>query len=1209
MNDIPACGESSSTLTEHERALAAADKRARVALEDARALEIDRARLRRDVIRSNATLGLLREDLSRSEAKRRFCGRQRGVAERIRMMMRRLRLPQLAKLIGLIRGSGVFDVGWYLSFDPAIEATRTDPILHYVLHGWREGRDPSPFFSVAWYLRSNPDVATAGVEPLSHYLLYGAAEDREPHPLFLGRRYLERYPDVAEAGANPLVHFVLHGAAERRDPHPLFDSEWYVQTNPDVAAAGLNPFLHYLMRGAAERRDPHPLFDSEWYLTQSPDVAKSGEDPLRHYLQRGAAEGRDPHPLFQTRRYLLRNPDVTSSGVNPLMDFVQHGNRRDDPHPLFSAAWYLANNPDVAAMGMNPLVHFIRFGAKEHRSPHPFFDAKWYVEKNPDVAARGDEPLNHYLKIGARKRRDPHPFFATSWYLKENPDAAYAGVSPLEHYLSTGLRRGAMPSLDISRDQCARLLRQLTEGPIGSASADAWRSWVFPAALQRLLKVFDHADAAAPINALYDLLGRYGGRQISASDLQALPELLLLVDELSQLSRTISLPKQIDATIVIPVHNQIVYTLCCLKSLLGSTARSSFEIIVADDLSSDATAPVISRLGGIVRYHRSSTNLGFTRNCNAAAALARGGTIAFLNNDTIALPHWLDELVASLRADPSIGLIGSKLLNTDGTLQEAGGIVWRDGSAWNFGRGSDAASPEFNYLKDVDYVSGAAVAVRKSVWTSLGGFDEIYAPAYCEDTDLAFRVRALGLRTVYQPFSVVIHHEGVSHGKDVSAGVKAYQVRNNRIFTSRWKDVLSLENLPHGNDVPLARDRSRERPHILVIDHYVPQPDRDAGSRTMNHYLKLFQASGLQVSFWPQNRYFDRPYAQPLQRLGIEILYDLNGGGDAFNEWLELNGRYLEYVFLSRAGVAIEFIDRLRAKTNAKIMLYGHDIHFRRLEMEYAITRNPATDQERAGFAAIERTIWAKSDVIYYPSTEECAFVLSECPSKCVRTMPAFIYSDQGIRGTRERLMTYKIPTTQQLLFVGGFRHRPNVDAMLWFMRDIWPLIVAVAPHVQLCIAGSFPPPEIEALAGGDTAVTGAVSDSMLRQLYLSSQAAIVPLRFGGGVKGKVLEALSYGTPVVTTSVGVQGIPEAPSFAEICDSGENFAASVVDIIRNPDAHLSKTLAGLDFIMKTASESAARKVLGQDIPELVKRRAAPRQRDGENALGPRPAPAG
>jgi len=214
--------------------------------------------------------------------------------------------------------------------------------------------------------------------------------------------------------------------------------------------------------------------------------------------------------------------------------------------------------------------------------------------------------------------------------------------------------------------------------------------------------------------------------------------------------------------------------------LLGSQSRYSFEIIIADDASTDRTRAVIPIIGGHVRHIRQERNVGFLLNCNAAAERASGRYLVFLNNDTVPLPGWLDELIGTFEAFEQVGFVGSKLLNADGTLQEAGGILWRDATAWNFGRNQDPRVPQFNYVKDVDYCSGASIAVPRTLWKRLNGFDLLFMPAYCEDTDLALRVRAAGYKTLYQPFSEVIHHEGRSHGRDVASGIKAYQVANQK---------------------------------------------------------------------------------------------------------------------------------------------------------------------------------------------------------------------------------------------------------------------------------------------------------------------------------------------------------------------------------------------------------------------------------------------
>src|SRR5262249_39948355 len=154
--------------------------------------------------------------------------------------------------------------------------------------------------------------------------------------------------------------------------------------------------------------------------------------------------------------------------------------------------------------------------------------------------------------------------------------------------------------------------------------------------------------------------------------------------------------------------NEIAYTLACIHSLLEMESKRSFEIIIGDDASTDGTREALARLA-TVKHVRSETNRGFIGNCNAAAETARGQYVLFLNNDTVVLPGWLDELVDTLEREPAIGLVGSKLIFGTGQLQEAGGIIWNDGTAWNYGRDQDPHRPEFSYLRDVDYVSGASI--------------------------------------------------------------------------------------------------------------------------------------------------------------------------------------------------------------------------------------------------------------------------------------------------------------------------------------------------------------------------------------------------------------------------------------------------------------------------------------------------------------------
>ena len=566
------------------------------------------------------------------------------------------------------------------------------------------------------------------------------------------------------------------------------------------------------------------------------------------------------------------------------------------------------------------------------------------------------------------------------------------------------------------------------------------------------------------------------------------------------------------------------------------------------------------------------------------ARTAVGKYIILLNNDTLILDQWLDQLIRPFERFTSVGMVGSKLLNADGTLQEAGGIIWCDGSGWNFGRGQDATLPEFNYVKEVDYISGAAIAIPRGVWEEIGGFDHRYIPAYSEDSDMAFALRERGLRTLYSPFSMIIHHEGVSHGRDLTAGLKAYQVENQKKLFEKWRARLTLEHFEDGQHVFLARDRSRGRPHILVIDHYIPQYDRDAGSRTLYEYCKMFVDGGLQVTFWPDNLYRDREYARALQEIGVEVLYGPQLV-DKFGAWIRENGAYVDYAFISRAHIGVKYVDELKEFSSAKILFYGHDLHFSRLQKEFDLTQDANLLGEIQEWKEFETKMWKKSDIIYYPAADEVEFVEHECPGRRAKALSIYVYSDEEIAATRSfvgRELGQPAPT---MMLVAGFRHRPNVDAALWLVTQVMPRIKAQMPNLTLILAGSSPPPEVTALQSEDVIVTGYVSDGLLRRLYSTTTVIVAPLRFGGGVKGKIIEAMRFGVPVATTTAGSQGMVGWEAYLEVGDTPEKFADSVLRLLHSADLRQQRALYALDYIEHEYSYSAVVRRMAEDIPEL------------------------
>jgi GT2 family glycosyltransferase/glycosyltransferase involved in cell wall biosynthesis/tetratricopeptide (TPR) repeat protein len=632
-----------------------------------------------------------------------------------------------------------------------------------------------------------------------------------------------------------------------------------------------------------------------------------------------------------------------------------------------------------------------------------------------------------------------------------------------------------------------------------------------------------------------------------------------------------------EASILICVHGKLELTRRCLDAIAATAPAGRYEVVVVDNASPDGSGDALEALAATypapLKVIRSAENLGFVGGNNLAAGHASGHHLLLLNNDTEPRPGWFEALLATCERDPSVGAVGAKLVYPDGRLQEAGGIVFADASGWNYGRGGDPDDPRYGFVRDVDYCSAACLLVPRAVWDELGGFDERYAPAYYEDTDLCFAVRGLGLRVVYQPAAVIVHHEGATAGTDTASGFKRHQVSNRETFRAKWADALRAQQPPHPALVRRASHRVAGK-RILVVDPLMPMYDRASGSRRLHELLLLLAAAGHAVTFVARECAGEDRYRGPLEAAGVEV-YD--GDPDRLPQSrrarrLDLPGllhetRY-DVAILCFHDLAAQYMPLVREHSPlTRIAVDSVDVHYVREEREAALTGDPVVAQRAAGTKKRELATYAAADAVLVVTEEDRAALLAELPEADVHVVPNVHepgVEDPSSPGDRDGL-----------LFVGNFRHPPNADAVGWLCTEILPLVRRELPDVRLTVVGDVPPPAVQAFAGDRVEVTGWVP--VLEPYLASHRLSVAPLRFGAGMKGKVGEALAHGVPVVTTAIGAEGMvdgtPEDSGLA-VADDPQAFADAIVRLVRDDAAWSRLAEAGRAHVARRYGRAPA-----------------------------------
>lgn len=750
------------------------------------------------------------------------------------------------------------------------------------------------------------------------------------------------------------------------------------------------------------------------------------------------------------------------------------------------------------------------------------FVDKEFIQKTYGVDPAQVEGIVHDLIYSTGESAyDPNEFFDSDFYFRNNWNSIVnSGFSPFIHFIIQGRSEGLAPSpLFTNGDQW-----NSTESLHGAGQRQSEPVFEY---------LFGPREAASVEKDVRSVAGHVDPSRVA---------------------------------LVIPVFNNWLWTERCLRAVLKTGDISAENIWIIDDASSDGTLHFLKKRFPEINVLSNQENLGFLRSCNKAYEQLKDYPYIFLlNNDTEPQPGFLTKSLKLMMSDSDIAIVASKLLNSDATIQDAGGIIWRDASGWNYG-GKAKPNLIFNVRREIDYATGAAMLLRRS---QVGDFlfDELFAPAYYEDTDLSFRVRAENHRVVYCPESKVIHHEGKSHGTDVTTGLKSFQEINKLKFREKWKtelqkhahaDVFSL-NLAAFRLELLSKPKT-----ILWLDYQLPNPTRDSGSVRAVSLMNTFQNEGFLIIFVPENGDVVQLSPNYLTSLGILVARNLTEARQILNDFR----REPDLVFSSRVYTSSNI--GMRAKSmfpKSRFVFDTVDLHFLRLEREFQHSRNLVVGRSAETTRKEELSVIAKSDATIVVSDVEKKLLNEILPSSHITV----ISNIHDVRAKGE------VQNKKGLVFVGSFNHHPNGQGVQWLLQHVWPLLTESSKNEGLIIIGQNPPDWLIEFQDSRVRCLGWVEDS--GEFVREAKVSVAPLLVGAGVKGKVGEAIANFTPVVGTEIALEGMHlQNGVSAMFADSPEDFAAAIELLLTTESLRVTLAKnAEATLVSQFSSKEAQRRV--------------------------------
>lgn len=991
-------------------------------------------------------------------------------------------------------------------------------------------------------------------------------------PLPSSHSFFQKTALMEDVGPPSFVKKVISKIAKSR----LFDKEFFSNRVEKNFSSTEESVLYYLKNSHTWKIRTSVWLDPAFVQYLSGGIAGNTISPLEWYMQQDAGHDAGPNPLFSNADYQLLAglpTTATPEGASYFDDwFARAGTAPIPPSILVDLEHVSRHVGGQTPYNGEAVIEFLKnwmASPPEKRGVeelHPYFDQDWLFQNFILDHHQPKGCLLSAFRLGHLKGISPHPIVQGSdkngnYYalLKEyeicaaiygvdditslgsgiDPERFYAQFPPQIGKVEGSLRRSSLYCCVTSAPD------QVRESFLTSVDDE------FVAAEYRgLVEFCRDARGIADINRIWSRWLQPLGVPANYQECLGKQGNLLTLHDLALLrSFRPQTASSVRASFIIPSYGRDDLVLRCVLSTLQSAGMDDIEFLVAEDAVHVDSAWILGYFLPFAKINKNPKNLGFLLSCNEAVGRSSGAIFVLVNNDVIVHKGALDEMLATFGAHPEAAVVGGLILNSDGTVQENGGILWQDGSAWNYHRNLPFAEEHLRNVREVDYVSGCWIGIRRAVWDEIGGFDTRYVPAYCEESDFCVSCWQRGYKVLISPYSLVTHLDGATMGQDENSNtLKAYQKINRAKLFQKWRGLLTTHNKNADLSSVHTGKNDKRRTITLIFDHNIPEYDRDAGSRTIFAMCEtLASIENNYVIFIPQNG-FRSKYAKALEQLGVEIITGAEGW-KRFDTLLAHKMHQIKYVLVSRIDVAKHFTWHLQ-RLQCRKSLYIHDID---------VLREFPSDPHAPGYTVLvteamkryadrNRDLFSKFDHIISCSEDETELLKKHVTSNVVDIFP-YNHKPPPAKDTQRR---------EDILFVGSYNHPPNREAIEYFLSNVWPDVSRELPGVRLHICGSgFENSSLE--GGGNVIVHGQVTDQTLTYLYSISRAAIAPLLTGAGIKGKVIEACANGVPCVGSSVAWQGLGLPAEYSYLAGGMADFAERLVTAWRRFDGTMSAAL--------------------------------------------------